>query len=90
MALMLLRLHVFVRPPRYDCKKLGRSVDSVQTTCFNQGTGVAFQAWVRYFYLLQSVQTRCGLYLASYPLDTGSYLPVLKRSKREGDPFTYI
>ena len=92
MALMLLRIHVFVRLPRcYDCNKLGRSIDGVQTACFNQGIGDAFQAWLRFFfYLLQSVQTRCGLYLVSYPLDTGNCLPALKRSKREGNPFTFI
>ena len=84
MALILLRLYVFVRPPLcYDCNKSGHSIDGIQTTCFNQGTGVAFQVWLRDFYLLQSVQAFCGLYLASYPLDAGSCLPGLKWSKRE-------
>jgi hypothetical protein len=55
MALMLLRIHVFVRLPRcYDCNKLGRSIDGVQTACFNQGTGDAFQAWLRDFFFIFS------------------------------------
>ena len=87
MALVSLHLYIVMRPPRcyYWLWNLRRQIDSVQTTCFNQETGVPFPAGLRYFLSSPKRPTFCGLYLAFYPLDIGSYLPGLKRSKPEGN-----